>query len=759
MGAAEHNTSDMAAPAAILWPDPDRQWEPLLSRIRSALPTVFTLGPYDPTTKTGPAIWLKAALGRSLPEISWPADATPVLYLPGVSRQDLRAIEDCPRALQPLAELQYRGSLFIQYNGKDWTVLAFLTSDKGGLGLDVARDQATQEAMLRSLVKLADARIEDLRVKRLEAADFNALLTPDPVRDLLTWLNDPAASTASWVAEESGAFRSTCKSGYGFDPENDGPLVGAEKLGHRSGPWEKVWTRFAEAPQLYPGIPERLRQAKPASGDLFYDRSTWPQDNEELEEALAQGLLKLKGLSFAEATKRLKALTEEHGLRRRWVWAGLGKAPLAKALTPLGVLASVAAKPLTGATPDDMAKAYTETGWQADAAVLDALACVEEDKPAQAVQAAVIALYTPWLEEAANRFGDLVQAKPLSGAIRDPDAAKPASGTCILFADGLRFDVAQKLKQAIDGKGLANVISWRWAALPPVTPTAKPAASPITHLIRGTTSTQEFRPESRTLNKELTHDRFQQMLKTEGYQVLGSSEPGDPKGVAWTEYGSLDAYGHKQGWKLAWRIAEELRGLTSRIADLLNAGWREIRVVTDHGWLLLPGGLTKIEMPKYLVDTRWGRCAIPKPGSQVEVPTVLWHWDPSVTVAVAPGIKCFKGGSEYTHGGLTLQECVVPEMVIRAAVVIEAGAKIAEVKWTQLRCRIQVQGSLPNAQVAIRTKVNVPEPKTAVPRSVSADGTVSLVVDDDSLIGSAVMVVLLDESGSVVDKFATTVGG
>ena len=40
-----------------------------------------------------------------------------------------------PAELQPLAELQYRGVLWSQKNGRDWTVNAFVQSRDGGLGI------------------------------------------------------------------------------------------------------------------------------------------------------------------------------------------------------------------------------------------------------------------------------------------------------------------------------------------------------------------------------------------------------------------------------------------------------------------------------------------------------------------------------------------------------------------------------------------------------------------------------------------------
>ena len=66
----------------------------------------------------------------------------PVLYLPGYSRQEMRGLESCPVELQPLAELQYRGVMWSQKNGRDWTVNAFLQSrEGGGLGIRVEGDQ------------------------------------------------------------------------------------------------------------------------------------------------------------------------------------------------------------------------------------------------------------------------------------------------------------------------------------------------------------------------------------------------------------------------------------------------------------------------------------------------------------------------------------------------------------------------------------------------------------------------------------------
>jgi hypothetical protein len=103
------------------------------------MPELLTLGDYDPVTRTGPAIWLRCVIepvvrAEKFPDLAWPSGTVPVIYIPGVSRQTLRAVEDCPEPLKPLVELQYRGTVWMQKNGKDWTIRAFLVNDDEGLG-------------------------------------------------------------------------------------------------------------------------------------------------------------------------------------------------------------------------------------------------------------------------------------------------------------------------------------------------------------------------------------------------------------------------------------------------------------------------------------------------------------------------------------------------------------------------------------------------------------------------------------------------
>src|SRR5438105_3262268 len=82
--ACAYNRNDQVPPSLLLWTDAERQWEPLLPRLRGLLPQLLTLGPYDPASRTGPAIWVRCMLARTLPGVAyWPEDVTPIIYLPG----------------------------------------------------------------------------------------------------------------------------------------------------------------------------------------------------------------------------------------------------------------------------------------------------------------------------------------------------------------------------------------------------------------------------------------------------------------------------------------------------------------------------------------------------------------------------------------------------------------------------------------------------------------------------------------------------
>jgi hypothetical protein len=84
---------------------------------------------------------------------------------------------------------------------------------------------------------------------------------------------------------------------------------------------------------------------------------------------------------------------------------------------------------------------------------------------------------------------------------------------------------------------------------------------------------------------------------------------------------------------------------------------------------------------------------------------------------------------------------------------------VTEVQWVGLRCRVTVEPSAEGLMADLRTKPNVPNSTITDPKPLDADGKAALLVPDDSLEGTTVSLVIVDASGRVVCKEATTVGG
>ena len=761
---AVFNPDVQVAPACILWPDRERQWEAIMPRLQKELPELLVLGDYSPEDRVGPAIWLRCVIGTACTDIGLPDDKTPIFYLPGVSRQDLRAVQDCPDHLKPLAELQYRGTIWSQLNSKDWTILAFMSSAQGGLGLDVAQDNESKNAMQVSLHQFLDEDSQLLQGRRLDKDYFNTLLSGDPVRELLQWLDQDDIFRSGRDENEWRAFVALCKSQLGFDPENDGILAGAEKLVRHEGPWLPVWSRFCEAPKRYPNIPGHIRKCTMPMVELFSDaqsHGSWPQWNESQEKQLRDEYLKFSKLSPHKAREQLLSCESRHGARRDLIWAELGESSLAMAAKYLAILAEYTAKPLAAGSVADMEAGYCQSGWLADDSMLKALACVDRVDDIQAVTAAIRSVYQSWLDDSARHLQQMVEQEGYPSGICPEKSRAGKEGECILFVDGLRFDLAKRLSNLLSEKGHSPDEKLIWAALPSVTATGKPAVSPIRELIVGQETT-DFEPCVAASGKSLKGGYyFKKMLEFAGWQILGKAETGDSKGLAWCEFGDIDHEGHERGWKLAKHVDGLLLEIARRVQQLHKAGWQTIRIVTDHGWLLLPSGLPKVELPKLLVDNKWGRCAALKEGAVSSERVFPWYWNPEQSFALADGICCYKKGEEYTHGGLSLQECLTLQLTTTQESRSGNGLiEITDVVWKGLRCKVAVDGDFTQFSLDVRRQAGNESSSVVMSlKPINESGMASVVIEDEDLEGSDAHVVVLDSHGQLVSQVATIIGG
>ena len=742
-------------PIALLWPDEERRWQSVVDRLAGRVPVV-SLGTFEPAQRRGPAYWIRCVVAGTVDADL--ADGRPVVYLPGVPQNAVRAVETCAPELAPIAELQYRSRWFANPKGRDWTVWALLSDPEHGLGLTVADDPETKAALLLVLDTLLDVPIERLENQVLDADYCVQLVNPDPPSMLLGWLDDPAGFRSRLPGARWAAFVQQCKADYGLDPARHGEIAAAGRLATQDGTWAQVWRRYSETPQRYPGVAEQLRKARPQ--ELYVDhRESWPQDNDNEEDYLRNQLADFAVLTVEGARKQVAKLDAEHAWRRATVWADLGHAPLAFALEQLVALANVTAQPLDSADLPSLTADYTERGWRADDAFLRALGAASAKADRAAVSAAGSALYRAWAEAGATALQTIIGPMASADTYRASGPASATAGVVSVFVDGLRLDIARRVQDRLTTAGLSVQSATGLAALPTVTTTAKAALVPVG---KGTLAAGPgLQPGNAVTGTAASIAVLRSLMDDNGVQVLGTTDVGDPSGSGWTEVGELDHRGHDVGVRLVDYLDDEIGRIVGRIRELIDAGWPRVDVLTDHGWLLLPGGLEKVELPVATTEVKKGRCARVKDGAVVNVPTVPWFWDREVRVAVAPGLTCFEAGKSYEHGGVSPQECIVPRLTVTAGASSAATGdpEITKVTWLGLLCRIELSGVGHGVVADLRGLAADPNTSIAAKaKETTAPGRVSLTVPDDDHEGQRAHLVLVGPDGEILADREVIVG-
>ena len=401
--ALSYDPNVAAEPIALLWPDKERQWESVVPLLQSQR-RIVAYGEFDPVRRSGPAYWLRCVIASTI-ALDGAPDGTPVVYLPGVSRDDLRNAGAAAPELAPLAALQHRSQWFAHPNGKDWTIRALLSNGHKGLGLNVDADGNTAIALVANLKALIEQPLTRLANRYIDADFIAGLANPDPTRTLLEWIDDPKGTQAALDPGAWAAFLQHCSSDLGFDPIASGEIEAARRLGEASGPWRHAWQRFRASPGDYERIPDRLRQAQHEF--LPPNPGAWPNLAEQAEGQLRSALNALRDESAAAARQRILELDDEHGVRRGYVWADLDWTPLVLALEHLATLAKATSAPFPIQSVDAIAQWYAQSGWHADRAALGALDEVDRKVDCAAVNAAVAAIY----QTVAGRCGPRVPGR------------------------------------------------------------------------------------------------------------------------------------------------------------------------------------------------------------------------------------------------------------------------------------------------------------------------------------------------------------
>jgi len=252
--------------------------------------------------------------------------------------------------------------------------------------------------------------------------------------------------------------------------------------------------------------------------------------------------------------------------------------------------------------------------------------------------------------------------------------------TAYFMVDALRFDLARELVSSFP-LGYRASLDYARSRLPSVTAVGMAA------LLPGAASKLELRVESGALApylggasvasaqervaymKSMFGDRVRDILLND-LAALKKSDLKPEVDLLIVRSKDIDTAGESLGAEALPLLTALSRNILRALERVRKLGFPRAVVVTDHGFLLLPAagaggtiskpdGAWEISAPRYLLGEGSARKGIATfDGTGAGAPGY------QKSFATPAGLGSFVAGTRYTHGGLSLQECLLPVLVV-----------------------------------------------------------------------------------------------
>lgn len=416
-------------------------------------------------------------------------------------------------------------------------------------------------------------------------------------------------------------------------------------------------------------------------------------------------LARLAGLARSEKLAEAKRLIEE---RRRSVWHHVADRAVLWKVAERCVDLLSAISPWMARIPraEDSVRAWVsaytaaEGMWQVDRCqrlMEQSAAECAEDKEVEELVGLCRQNYFQFVEFAQSRFLKAVERDgwPPEDVLRQTQVFDRYIGSALderrrvafFLVDAMRYEMGRDAARAIESLGAVKVAPAA-SVLPTTTLFGMAALMPgadssftlvedgddltpsiAGHLLRGSS-------ERMNLLKERYGDRFQelrfdQLLSISQKKLQTTVGKADLVVIRTPDIDSLgEGQSSYRARKLMTDIIGELRTATDR---LIACGIETVVFAADHGHFLLPdvaaGDVLQLppgDWKKAKRRSLLGSSLGTAPGVAVFPATKMGIVGPVPELAVATGFRVFSAGASYFHEGVSLQECIIPVVVLEA---------------------------------------------------------------------------------------------
>lgn len=339
--------------------------------------------------------------------------------------------------------------------------------------------------------------------------------------------------------------------------------------------------------------------------------------------------------------------------------------------------------------PREFVNAYSERWWEIDRLHLRIRAGAGAHH-LDAVWRLADGIYFDWASRAADRFWDLVaqeRAWPPKGTTGVGEARKSIwqhsdTRTGIVITDACRWDLGQQLSSALGDEEatleallstLPTITRFGMAALLPL-PGDRLSVDVLPHDIElrcGEFKHLQTREGRKALlRKVLADDDGRPRVDFLDLEELlhGAKVPAAPIVVVFDN--GIDEQGHKRTEHLPTLAETLVKDLKHAVERLHEAGIPTVHVVTDHGFILAPadlvealGGPEVVTGQHFVKDHRW--VALKPEAPVAGLLTFPAPLAPDFVLGFPKGLRTLIKGEQFLHGGISLQECVIPHLVSR----------------------------------------------------------------------------------------------
>jgi len=344
---------------------------------------------------------------------------------------------------------------------------------------------------------------------------------------------------------------------------------------------------------------------------------------------------------------------------------------------------SAAARARACASAEDVLRAYTESAGEVDRKHWRLVADCTKEEDLEDLIAVANRAYGEYAEAINAAFFEAVRERtewkvpgirPIAEVVSDIWAAR--AKRAVVIVDALRFDCAMEIadKLRLPEYSVAPVL----ACIPTRTWVGMTALLPLDgEQLRYEAGTGEGRLRHTPTNANFS-DRQARLqflrdragatcMEIEGVESEARTPKPLPDVLCVFGHETIDSLGHDKASDLIRHLNTEVERLVLVIGKLHRWGYPEVHLLTDHGFVTTSSEFepTVVPIPADRTIVAKSRYALVEEGTLIDAKTFPFPFDPRIRVAVPAGMVFFKSEKTFSHGGIALQEVVIPHLVSR----------------------------------------------------------------------------------------------